>query len=380
MARQVVDLQVTREKLDQVDEKIVRLFEERLELSRDVAAYKMKTGKAVRDPGREREKIETLKKMVEEPFYKRGVEELFTQIMAIGRKLQYQMISESQGGERLPFVEVEELNTRGARILYQGIQGAYSHMAAMEFFGETANMEHVKTWEEAMNALTGGRADFAVLPIENSSAGMVADVYDLLYKYDNYIVGEVDLKVEHALLGLPGTRIEDIRTVYSHNQGLMQCSRFLGEHSDWRQVALENTAVSARKVKEDQDPTQAAIASLGAGKLYGLEVLKCPVNYNPSNTTRFVVVTNQKIYTAKASKVSICFEIAHESGSLYNILSHFIFNNLNMTKIESRPIPGHNWEYRFFVDFEGNLGEAGVKNAVRGISEEAASLKILGNY
>lgn len=231
-----------------------------------------------------------------------------------------------------------------------------------------------------MNALSGGRADYAVLPIENSSAGMVGDVYDLLVKYDNYIVGETEVKVEHALLGLPEAGMEDIRVVYSHPQGLMQCSKFLSEHKDWEKISTDNTAGSAKKVLEDQDISQAAIASERAGKLYGLKVLKAPINFNAANTTRFVILSSQKIYREDAGKVSICFETAHESGALYNMLSHFIYNNLNMTKIESRPMPGRTWEYRFFVDFEGNLSDPGVQNAIMGISEEAASLKILGNY
>ena len=152
---------------------------------------------------------------------------------------------------RLPFMSVKKLVTENARILYQGVEGAYSQAAAIQFFGEDADFANVKTWEDAMNALSGGRADYAVLPIENSSAGMVGDVYDLLVKYDNYIVGETEVKVEHALLGLPEAGMEDIRVVYSHPQGLMQCSKFLSEHKDWEKISTDNTAGSAKKVLED---------------------------------------------------------------------------------------------------------------------------------
>ena len=231
-----------------------------------------------------------------------------------------------------------------------------------------------------MNALAGGRADFAVLPIENSTAGMVGDVYDLLAKYDNYIVGEVDIKVDHALLGLPGASLEELELVYSQPQALMQCQKFFNEHKNWHQVSVENTAVAARRVLKEGDPRKAAIASAMSGSMYGLSVIKAPLNFNSSNTTRFVIAGSRKVYTKEASKVCICFEVAHESGSLYNILSHFIFNGLNMFKIESRPVPGQTWEYRFFVDFTGNLSDSGVRNALTGISEEAVSMKILGNY
>lgn len=143
---------------------------------------------------------------------------------------------------------------------------------------------------------------------------------------------------------------------------------------------MQNNAFAARKVAEEKDKSQAAIASEYAAQLYGLEVLKKGVNQSNTNSTRFIIVTNQKIFLKDAGKVSICFEVPHESGSLYHMLSHFIYNNLNMNKIESRPIEGRNWEYRFFVDFEGNLADGAVKNALRGLRDEAANMKILGNY
>ena len=160
----------------------------------------------------------------------------------------------------------------------------------------------------------------------------------------------------------------------------MQSARYLDEHRDWQQISVANTAVAAKKVLEDHICTKAAICSAYAAKYYGLEVLVDKVNDSASNTTRFIVVTNQKIFLEDASKISICFEVPHESGSLYHLLSHFIYNDLNMTKIESRPIEGRNWEYRFFVDFDGNMADAAVKNAIRGLREESRNLKILGNY
>lgn len=159
--------------------------------------------------------------------------------------------------------------------------------------------------------------------------------------------------------------MSDIKTVYSHPQALMQCSRYLEEHREWKQISLQNTAASAKKVVEENDRSKAAIASRRAAECYGLKVLKEQINYSNINTTRFIIVTNKKVFLEGAEKISLYFEVPHESGSLYNILSHIIFNNLNMTKIESRPMVERNWEYRFFVDFEGNLLEPGVRNALR---------------
>ena len=160
----------------------------------------------------------------------------------------------------------------------------------------------------------------------------------------------------------------------------MQSSRFLSEHSSWKQISMQNNAFATSKVAEDRDIHQAAIASELAGKIYGLQVLEDGIPNEKNNSTRFIIVTNQKIFKKDSGKVSICFEVAHESGSLYHALSHFIYNHLNVSKIESRPIENRNWEYRFFLDFEGNLSDSAVKNALRGLREETYNLKILGNY
>lgn len=379
-----MDLSQIREEIDDVDVEIVRLFLKRMELAGRVAEFKIHNQKEVRDPKRERSKIQALKEKGDTTLNTEGIEELFTLIMSISRKYQFQFMNKHGMGSKLPFEQVDSIRTNGTnpvRAVYQGVEGAYSHEAVDLYFGEEASSFHVDTWEEAMNALSGGRADYAVLPIENSSAGMVGDVYDLLAKYDNYIVGEIQLPVSHALLVLPEAALENIDTIYSHPQAIAQCSKFLNEHSEDMQVLeVYNTAVAAKRVAAEGLMNQAAIASSYAGKLYGLKTLIQPLNHNHANTTRFVVIGNRKIYCKQARKISICFEVAHESGSLYHLLSHIIFNHLNMTRIESRPVPGQNWEYRFFVDFEGNLAEAGVLNALTGISQEAVSFKILGNY
>jgi chorismate mutase/prephenate dehydratase len=299
--------------------------------------------------------------------------------MAMSRKLQYQLM-EQQAIGRLPFVMVDRLEKENARVVYQGVEGAYSQQAMFEYFGEHVKHFHVERWRDAMEAIAEGMADYAVLPIENSTAGIVNDNYDLLQEFDNYIVGEQILSIRHALLGTQDAELSDIRTVYSHPQGLMQCAKFLDENRRWQQISLPNTAVAAQKVANEKDKSQAAIASVLAGKQHGLKVLREGVNDSGQNSTRFLIVTNQRIFCRDAKKVSICFEVSHESGCLYNVLSHFIYNNLNMCRIESRPIADRNWEYHFFVDFEGNLNDSAVKNALRGIREEALNMKILGNY
>ena len=377
---QSLDLQEIRGKLDQIDKTITELFEERMKLCADVAAFKIETGKAVYDGAREEEKLHTVGGLAHGEFNRQAVTELFSQIMTISRRYQYQLLAEHGKVPDSGFEPVEHLARDGVRVVYQGVEGAYSHEAAMRYFGKDVPAYHVSSWEEAMEEVSQKKADYAVLPIENSSAGAVSGIYDLLVKYNNYIVGEVFLDVNHALLGLPGAALEEIKTVYSHPQALMQSSEYLNANKNWRQVSVENTAMAAKKVLEDGDRSQAAVASENAGRIYGLTPLKTSINHNKCNTTRFIVVTNRPIYQIGAKKVSICFELPHKSGTLYNMLGNFIFNHVNMIMIESRPIVGRNWEYRFFVDIEGSLSDGPVQNALLGISQEAAGMRILGNY
>ena len=374
-----MDLLELRGKLDGIDEQIVKLYEERMEICSQVADYKIKTGKKVLDREREEEKLRKVCALTHNELNAHGVQELFEQIMSSSRKLQYSKLAKQGTGGKLPFIGVDKLDTESARVVFQGAEGAYSQMAMLQYFGSDVNSFHVDTFRDAMGAIEGS-ADYAVLPIENSTAGIVNEIYDLLVEYENYIVGEQIIKIEHCLMGLPGTDMTQIKTVYSHPQSLMQSARYLNAHDNWRQISMQNNAFAARKVSEDKDFSQAAIASEQAAKIYGLDILERGVNQSETNSTRFIIVTNQKIFLKDAGKVSLCLEVAHESGSLYHMLSHIIYNNLNMTKIESRPIEGRNWEYRFFIDFEGNLADTAVKNALRGLREEARMMKILGNY
>lgn len=375
----MLDLEKIRKELDELDTQFVQLLEKRMELCADVAEYKIQNGREVLDREREKQKLDRAEAQAHGEFNKQCARDLFVQVMAMSRRLQYGMLAEHGMDAGLPFEMVEELPVKDCRVVYQGVEGAYAQAAMLEYFGENVENYHVERWQEAMEDVAENRADYGVLPIENSTAGSVTDIYDLLVQYDTHIVGEQIIKVSHALLGVPGSRLEDIQTVYSHPQALAQSASFIEEHGLEKKELL-NTAVAAQKVSEEQDKTQGAIASVYAGKLYGLELLAEGVNDKNVNATRFVVVSNKKIYRREASKVSICFTLPHEKGTLYNTLSNLSYNNLNLTNIESRPLGDRNWEYRFFVDFEGNLKDKGVRNALTALSNEVVDLKILGNY
>lgn len=374
------DLLELRDEIDGIDQQIVELYQKRMGIAAEVAAYKIANGRKVFDKEREKSKIAKLTAFGDSEFQKLGIRELFEQIMAVSRKRQYQLMTEAGIYEKPDFTEVSALDYKNASIVFQGVEGAYTQLALKEYFGENVSSYHVDTWRDAMEAIADGEADYAVLPIENSSAGIVSENYDLMVEYGHCIVGEQIIRVDHALLGLPEAQLSDITEVYSHPQALMQCAKYLDMRREWEKHSVKNTAMAAQKVKEDGKLHAAAIASALNARLYGLKVLDEAIQDNRTNATRFIIVAKQHIFVKGADKISICFEIPHESGSLYHMLAHFIYNGINMNHIESRPVQGKNWEYRFFVDFDGNLNDAAVQNALHGLAEETIRLKILGNY
>lgn len=374
----VVDLQESRKKIDEIDSQIIRLFEERMDVANDVAVYKRSTGKKVYDPAREKEKIETLRAMASNPFNETAVEDLFLQIMSISRKYQYQKLGPTVNN--IPFRQVDKIEVdENTPIVYFGEKGAFTEQAMFEYFGEKISSFNKTSFQEVMETVAAGEAKFGVLPIENSSTGSISDIYDLIAGYDIAIVAEHVVKVEQALLGIKGAKLEDIECVYSHAQGLMQCADFLKEH-DIAGEEYMSTAAAAKKIAQDGIGNHGAIASVRAARTYGLDVIKESINSNSQNYTRFIIISNEKIFPSHANKISLAFEIKHEAGSLYNMLANFYYNDLNMTKIESRPIMDKQWEYRFFVDIEGNLQDSGVGNALATIEEFANNVKILGNF
>ena len=232
---------------------------------------------------------------------------------------------------------------------------------------------------DVIEMVKNGKADYGVLPIENSSAGFVNGIYDMVGNNDVTIVGEEEVHVAHALMGVPGSDLSRIKTVYSHTQGLLQCANYLSR-KPWKQCSVANTAVAAVKVIEEGDKTQAAIASELAAELYGLQILAKDIVNNDNNTTRFIILSKQKIFVEKAENISIRFSLPDESGTLYNILSHINLNGINMTSIESRPLTGRKWEYAFFVTMEGSLLDSRTRHALQGICEDAMDFRLIGTY
>lgn len=265
-------------------------------------------------------------------------------------------------------------------VVYQGEPGAYSEMAARDYFGKNVRSKGLYQFHDVFEALNNQQAYYAILPIENSSTGGIRQVYDLLALYDFYIVGETTVSVQHNLMALPGTKLEDIKCVYSHEQGLFQCEEYLNQHPEWKKVPQADTAGSAKMVSESQDRTKAAICSSLAAKIYGLDILETNINTNQNNTTRFVVISKNMELKEDNDKICISITTHHQSGSLHKVLTLFALYGLNLVRLESRPIQGRNWEYMFFIEFTGNLLDEKMDSIFLQLSKSVNNLKVFGNF
>lgn len=380
MKEKMKSVDAIRGKIQDVDYEIAALFEKRMKYAAELGLAKKEAGAPIYDKNREDEKLADITKNHSNPFVVKGLEEVFIQLLSISRKYQYHLVHQRDRYIENYFTEVPELVMYpDTRVAYPGVPGSFSEMACEKFFGRDVDHYSVVNFKDVALALNNGDADYGVLPIENSSAGDVTGVYDILLENDVCIVGEEFVRVEHCLLGCPGAKITDITTVYSHPQGLMQCAPYL-EKLELEQISVENTAIAAEAVAKNGKIYEAAIASRRAAELYGLDILAESINFESNNETRFVILSKKRQYTQKAGKVSISFSLLHESGTLYNILSHFLYNDLNLSHIESVPLPEKQWEYRFYIDISGNLHDPAMRNALQGVRSEVAEFKILGNY
>ncbi|HHV72811.1 MAG TPA: prephenate dehydratase [Clostridia bacterium] len=374
-------LEELRGKIDEIDRKLGELFEQRMELVEKIAEYKRQNGLPVLDREREKAVIEKnisrlkKKKLVEE------TEDFFSNLMRISREYQEKKIAEIS----LPLADLrlgDEVNSisQKIRVCFQGTTGSFSEQALDEYFGNGVEKLAVSEFEDVFKELENKQADYGVLPLENSSTGGVAEVYDLLRQYGFYIVGEKCIDVEQHLLGLKGAKLSLLREVYSHPQALEQSRKFLKDHPNLILIPYYNTAASAEYVKQQGDIHKAAIASRRAAEAFGLEIIQENINHNRNNKTRFVIIGRELKIAPENDKISVVFALEHRAGSLYNALKYFAENKLNLLKIESRPILERPWQYFFYLDFEGNIQDPKVQEAIKLVKENSYYFKLLGNY
>lgn len=376
-----LDLSAIRKEIDRIDEQLLSLLCRRMDCSLQVAGYKAAHGLPVLNEQREREILDRVREGGEayHEGYGHAASIIYAATMDISRALQHRELSAgNELRQRLLTARPALLPAAGARVVCQGEPGAYSHEAAAAMFRGCAP-RFVENFADVFAAVEDGTADYGVLPVENSYAGSVNEVYDLVMKHRFTIASAVEVGVNHCLLTLPDADPARLRVVYSHPQALAQCAEFLAARG-LEARAYRNTASAAHMVAQSGDPAIAAIASRQSAALYGLSVAAEHIQTIERNVTRFIAISRQLVIPADANKISLIFSLPHVTGSLYRTLARFAAAGLNLTKLESRPVPSGEFEYLFYLDFEGDLRHGGTVDLLCALSEEMPAFTFLGNY
>ena len=375
-----MELSEIRKNIDAVDDQLLELFLRRMELSEEVAAYKNENHLPILNKQRERE---ILAKVTERAGEKeRYAYHLFSTLFELARSRQAELISAptkvaaqikaslAAGGEVFP---------QTGLVACQGVEGSNSQVACDRLFPR-GNIVYVKTFEAVVSAVESGLCKFGVLPIENSANGSVRTVYGLLQDRKLSIVRSTRLCIRHELLTLPGTKLEDITEIYSHEQALGQCSKFLGSLNGVRVIPCANTAMAAQMVAERGDKHVAAISSHPCAALYGLECLKDDIQDSDNNYTRFICITKDPVIYAGANRISLVIAFENKPGALYEILSKLAALDINMTKLESCPVVGSDFEFIFFLELEASVQDPSVLAMLEEMERSCAQFQFLGNY
>ncbi|HOO25545.1 MAG TPA: prephenate dehydratase domain-containing protein [Clostridiales bacterium] len=376
-----MDIEKLRAQIDEIDNEITKLFGKRMEISNLVAQYKKENRLTVLDKSREREILSRVTELVE-PELEIYTKTLFQTLFNLSRSYQNMLLSEDHPlrqeiGNTLS--NTSDLFPAKAVVACQGVEGAYSQIAADKLFSLPSIM-YFNTFEGVFTAVEKGLSRYGILPIENSSHGSVTQVYDLMKKHNFHIVRSLKLKIDHSLLAKKGSKLSDIKEIFSHEQAIGQCSAFLEGLKGVKVTVVENTAVAAQKVAESDRTDIAALSSHNCAELYGLTALGVDVQDNANNFTRFICISkNPEIYPG-ANKISLMLSLPHRPGSLYDTISRFSVLGLNLTKLESRPVPEKDFEFMFYFDIEASVKADSVVSLLCELASATEQFVFLGNY
>lgn len=375
-----MELITIRQKIDQTDDGLVKLFLQRMELAKQVAEYKKENKIGVMNSGREREILNRVTDMSGDMAGYTQV--LYGTLFELSRSWQRQLNT----GETELTKEIENalkeaptLFPKKGSVACQGMEGSYSQIACDKLFS-MPNIMYFKTFNAVFNAVEKGMCDFGILPIENSSNGSVSQVYDLMRHYRFHIVRGIKLCVKHELLAKPGTKLSDIRKIVSHEQALGQCSEFLKSMESITVVPWENTAIAAEHAATCTEEGVAAISSHSCAELYGLSCITDDIQNNDNNYTRFICISRDLTIYPGADRISLILSASHEPGALYRIIAKFAALGINLTKLESRPIVGRDFEFLFYFDFDASVCEPQVVTLLSELSQMNDIFVFLGNY
>ena len=375
------DLSTIRERINEIDNKIVELWKERMETCLSVAQYKKENNLPVLDARREAELLNRVGNMAgdELEVYSRV---LYDTIMTVSKSYQHQFLSKGNALTekiRKAVENTEKLFPSKAMVACQGVPGAYSGIACEKIF-RYPTVSYFKTWHDVVNAVEKGLCKYGVLPIENSTAGSVNNVYDLMAEHNFYIVKSFRLKINHCLLGNKGATLEGIKEIYSHEQALNQCSEFLRQHSDIKVNVCENTAMAAKMVMESGRTDVAAISSENCRDLYSLTMLSSDIQNKDNNYTRFICISKELEVYPGADKTSIVLTLPHRPGSLYHTLARFYALGINVIKLESRPMQNKDFEFMFYFDMSVSVYDDAFYEILEQLSDECEYFNYLGSY
>ena len=376
-----MDLENLRKKIDGIDIEICRLFAERMQVVTDVARYKKENSMTVYHPSRARTILQNISKQLGPEFEGYG-RSLYRTIFDLSESYQTRVLSEDADF----FHHIKELTSKPpkpfpkrASVACGGCEGAYAHIAAERLF-DLPEMLYVNNFDSVFRAVSSGLCEYGILPIENSLAGSVNAIYDLLGEHNVSIVRSVRLKVDHSLLAQPGAKLEDIKEIYSHQQAISQCSSFLSTLKDVRIIAVENTAEAARMVAKSGDKSKASISSRLCAELYQLQTLKNAIQNRDNNYTRFICIAKQPQIYSGANRTSIMMVIPHRPGTLFRILSRLNATGVNLVKLESRQIPEREFEYRFYFDIEASVYSTEFQSLMCELNTCGEQFKYFGTY
>lgn len=376
-----MDLNQLRDRMDKINGEMVKLFVERMNISMEIAKYKAENNLPVLDRERERKILSRVAREAGEPF-EDYTQILFRTLFELSRTYQNSIMGqESQLSEKIieAAKNTSQLFPTRAVVACQGVEGAYSQMACDKLFPH-AEIMYFQRWDNVFNAVEKGLCKYGILPIENSTYGSVGAVYDLMKKHSFYIARSVRLRIRHTLLAKPGVKLEDITEVYSHEQAIGQCSTFLSAHPNIKVNVCANTAMAAKLVAESERSDVAAISSQQCAALYGLKVLSDDIQNSDNNYTRFICISREMEIYPGASKLSLMMTLPHRPGSLAEMMSRFSMMGLNLTKLESRPIPGKDFEFMFYFDLEASVASPAVLRLLDELENGPDTFVFLGNY
>ena len=370
-----------RARIDRIDSDLIRLYGERMETAAEIGKYKQEHNLPVSDPAREREVLNKVGAEAGEAN-ENGIRALFAFLMAQSRTSQLlDRKKESDLGQmiRRSLEETPKLFPEKATVACQGVEGAYSQQACEKIFRSPSIM-YCKTFDNVFSAIESGLCEYGILPIENSLAGSVNSVYDRLISRNCYIVRSARIKIDHTLLVPPGTKLEDIREVWSHEQAIQQCSDFLSENKQIRVNISSNTAAAAQMVAESGRRDVAAISSGRCAQLYGLEILKTDIQNNSNNHTRFICISRKPEIYPGADRTSLMLALPNKPGALYQLLGRFYAQGINLTKLESRPVPGKDFEFMFCFDIDASVYSPAFARLIEELDVTLEKCADLGSY